>query len=117
MKYDKNEFMKIYKSIFGEDVREKIQVELKENDDLYKDMLRIESKMKKYQKQLNSGSRTEQDEAKYQLNRLKLIRESYIIDEDSVEDREAKVEVLIKNLAPLLQEIIYNLSRLEEMKK
>lgn len=117
MKYNKNDFIRLYKTLYSEDIEKKIKEEMLSLDSTRKDLLRLDKRISGLQRQLSSPSPSERQEAKVALAKLRLIRESYVVDDICEEDREKRLAILIERLAPVLEDIIANVIKLEEMEK
>lgn len=117
MKNNVCNFLKFYKDVFDKDIDKQINEELVERQNRVKEIHKIEKKIDSLKESMSKLSYVEKQNALETIRRLDFIKQSTIIEENSKEEIQEKLEEKIyTKLAPLLEEIIY-LLKVEEMLK
>lgn len=113
--YRKEDFLKLYKVLSDKDILEIINRDILDEESKLERRKELCDRIRILESRKNNCSSIEKIDIERQLKKLKLIVESCVIDDSSREMRREYLNRNIEKIIPLLEEIIYDLVKLEEM--
>lgn len=115
-KYNIKDFLKLYNVLSDKDILEEVHKELLSEERTQEKKRNLNERLRVLEKERLKASPMNKDEIDKMIKRFKLMAESCVVDNSTVEEKREYLDKTICKLTVLLEEVICTLIKLEEMK-